>query len=231
MDQGTAAAGKPRAVLFDFDGTLADSYDAITASVNHVRSTHGLPPLTQVEVRPHVGRGLEKLLERVVPGTDQDRNLALYRAHHVTVMRQHTRLLPGVRDVLTRLKRSGLLIGVCSNKKVAFTRDLLDFLGLAPFIDTVVGPEDVARQKPAPDMLLAGLDRLGVTPAEALYVGDMTVDVEAARAAGVPVWTVATGSHERATLAAARPDRVLENLTAVAEHLERASGRSPRSQS
>jgi phosphoglycolate phosphatase-like HAD superfamily hydrolase len=76
----------------------------------------------------------------------------------------------------------------------------------------VLGPEDVARPKPAPDMLRVALERLGVAPARALYVGDMGVDVETARAAGVPVWVVATGSDTREALAAARPDRLLTGL-------------------
>jgi phosphoglycolate phosphatase-like HAD superfamily hydrolase len=94
---------------------------------------------------------------------------------------------------------------------------LLDFLKLAPLIEVALGPEDVARPKPAPDMLLAALERLGISAAEALYVGDMTVDIETARAAGVAVWAVATGSDEEATLRAARPDRLLHSLSELVE--------------
>ena len=211
----------PRAVLFDFDGTLADSYEAITASANHVRAAHGLPPLPDAEVRRHVGRGLELLLADVVPGTDVARNVALYRAHHETVMRPLTRLLPGARESVAGLKAAGCRLGVCSNKKVDFTRDLLDFLGLSPHLDVILGPDDVPRPKPAPDMLREALRRLAVRPDEALYVGDMAVDVETARAAGVPVWVVPTGSAGRAALEAARPDQLLDDLHAVAAALLR----------
>jgi phosphoglycolate phosphatase len=206
----------PRAVIFDFDGTLADSYDAITASVNHVRAANGLSPLPEAEVKKHVGRGLEKLLADLLPGTDVGRNVTLYREHHVAVMRDHTRLMPGARAAVEALKRSGRLLAVCSNKKVEFTRALLDSLGVAPFFATVLGPDDVPHPKPAPDMLRAALGRLGVTPAEALYVGDMGVDVQTARAAGVAVWVVPTGSADRAELEAARPDRILEGLGELA---------------
>ncbi len=209
----------PRAVLFDFDGTLADSYDAITASTNHVRAARGLTSLPDREVRRHVGRGLEKLLEDLVPGSDVAENVALYRAHHETVMRDLTRLLPGAREAIVALKGAGRRLGVCSNKKVAFTRDLLDFFGLAPYLDVVLGPDDVPHPKPAPDMVTEALRRLEVAPGEALYVGDMAVDVETARAAGVTVWAVPTGSADRATLAAARPDRILDDLHQVATAL------------
>ena len=201
-----------RAVLFDFDGTLADSYDAIAASVNHVRAARGLPPLTTAEVRRHVGRGPGYLLAHTVGAGDARHNEELYKAHHPSVMKAMTRLLAGAAEALPALKSRGLRLGVCSNKPVAFTRELLAYFGVGPLFDAVLGPEDVPRPKPAPDMLLAGLGRLGVAAAEALYVGDMTVDVATARAAGVRVWVVPTGSDDRAALAAAGPDRLLDSL-------------------
>jgi phosphoglycolate phosphatase len=104
-------------------------------------------------------------------------------------------------------------MAVCSNKRVEFTRQLVDALGLGSHFAAVLGPEDVGnRPKPDPVMLLEGLTRLGVSPAEAVYVGDMAVDVHTAKAAGVPVWLVLGGAsgHESAT--AAGPDRVLEGF-------------------
>lgn len=215
-----------RAVIFDFDGTLVDSYQAITASVNHVRAAHHLPPLAEPEVRRCVGRGPAYLLEHTVPGADFDKDLARYRAHHPSVLRSGTRLLPGAAETLTLLKESGLQLAVCSNKPRDFTRQLLDYLGLASLIEVVIGPEDAARIKPAPDMLMAALHRLHVRPAEALYVGDMRVDIETARAAGVAVCVVPTGSDERSTLEAARPDRIIGNLSELGS-LVTAGGHRP----
>jgi phosphoglycolate phosphatase len=202
----------PRAVLFDFDGTLGDSYPAITASVNHVRAGHGLPPLPESEVRPHVGRGPAHLLEYTV-GSAAPEDVAQYRAHHPSVMFSGTRLMPGVAETLAALHRCGKLLAVCSNKPVAFTRELLHHFGLLPFLAAALGPEDVAHPKPAPDMLLAALARLGIPAEEALYVGDMVVDIQTARDAGVRVWVVPTGSEERSALVAARPDRILDGLS------------------
>jgi phosphoglycolate phosphatase len=208
-----------RAVLFDFDGTLGDSYDAITASVNHVRAGHGLPPLPEAEVRQHVGRGPLYLLEHTVPGGNVAADVALYRAHHPSVMRAGTRLLPGAADALAAVEASGRRAAVCSNKPRAFTRDLLQYLGQATNIDLVLGPEDVARPKPAPDMLVLALRRLDLGTAQALYVGDMGVDVQTARAAGVAVWVVPTGSDSREALERAGPDRLLRDLEELAELL------------
>jgi phosphoglycolate phosphatase len=199
-------------VLFDFDGTLGDSYPAITASVNHVRAIYGLPPLSEEQVRPLVGRGADQLLESTVGQDSVAANVAAYRAHHPSVMRSGTKLLPGAGEALTELYRRGLRLGICSNKPIAFTRELLVWLGVADRFEVVLGPEDVDRPKPAPDMLLEALRRLNVTKAEALYIGDMVVDIETARQAGVAVWIVPTGSDDPTTLAAARPDRLLRGL-------------------
>jgi 2-phosphoglycolate phosphatase len=209
----------PRAVLFDFDGTLADSYAAITSSVNHVRAAHGLTPLPEAEVRHHVGHGMPYLLAHTVSGCNQAVDQARYHAHHPSVMKALTRLLPGAADVLAALNSAGKKIGVCSNKPREFTHELLAHLGVASLIDVVLGPEDVPRPKPAPDMLRAGLERLGVAPSEALYIGDMVVDIETARAAGVTVWVVVTGSDERAALEAAKPERLCNSLSEVQQAL------------
>ena len=209
-----------RAVFFDFDGTLGDSYSAISASVNHVRTLHELPPLPLAEVKRHVGRGPEHLLSHTVGIGDVEANVAAYKAHHPSVLRSGTQLLPGAAETLRVLHERGLRLGICSNKPVAFTHTLLSMLEVATYLDVVLGPEDVERPKPAPDMLLAALPRLGVTAAEALYVGDMVVDVETARAAGVAVWVVPTGSDELETLQRAQPDRLLKDLHQVRELLE-----------
>jgi phosphoglycolate phosphatase len=206
-------------VLFDFDGTLGDSYPAIAASVNHVRAVHGLPPLAENEVRRHVGRGPVHLIQQTVPGADIDQVVALYRAHHPLVMRCGTRLLPGAVEAVNAAKWTGRRVAVCSNKPGSFTRDLLEYLGLACHMDLVLGPEDVALPKPAPDMLLAGLAKLDLAAGAALYVGDMVVDIETARAAGVRVWVVPTGSDDRATLERGRPDRLLAGLQELADML------------
>jgi len=201
-----------KAVLFDFDGTLADSYPAIAASVNYVRSRHGLPPLSEAEVRRHVGRGAGYLLEHTVPAGSLEANCAAYRAHHPSVLRSGTRLLPGAAEALNALHERGLLLGVCSNKPVDFTRELVAYLGIASCLNVVLGPEDVPHPKPAPDMLRAALSRLKVAADEALYIGDMGVDIQTARAAGVSVWVVPTGSDEVETLRQAHPDRLLRDL-------------------
>jgi len=204
-----------RAVLFDFDGTLGDSYPAITASVNHVRALHHLPPLSVAEVVPHVGRGPDSLLSQTVPIGDIAANVAAYRRHHPTVLHSGTKLMPGAAELLKTLRQKGLRLAVCSNKPIAFTCELLKWLQVDSYLTAVMGPESVAHPKPAPDMLLEALLWLEVSAERALYIGDMVVDIQTARAAGVRVWSVATGSDTRDTLAQARPDRLFSSLQEV----------------
>ena len=144
-----------RLALFDFDGTLADSFAAIAASVNHVRLGYGLAPLTEVEVRSYVGFGLDKLMDELCPGFPVAESVRKYREHHPSVMLTKTRLFPGVQETLFELHSRGTRLGVCSNKAVSFTRTLVSGLGLGTLFADVLGPEDVGgKAKPDPAMLL-----------------------------------------------------------------------------
>lgn len=201
-----------RAVLFDFDGTLADSFAAITASVNAVLAHFGQPPKPESEVRGLVGHGLEQLMLSVLPDQDPRRCAELYREHHPAVMGPMTRLLPGVEAGLPALQAAGIRMGICSNKPSFFTRQLVTMLGLSDYFGVVYGPEDVGVAKPHPAMLLDAITRLEAHPTEALYVGDMPVDIETGRNAKVLTWVVPTGSTSEADLQKARPDRLYPSM-------------------
>ncbi|MBA4063790.1 MAG: phosphoglycolate phosphatase [Isosphaera sp.] len=209
-----------RAALFDFDGTLADSFPAIAASTNHARAAYGLPPLPEGRVRRYVGHGLDHLMAALVPAAPVADAVAVYRRHHEAVMESGTRLMPGVADTILELARRGYRLGVCSNKRVEFTRRLVDALGLGPHFGCVLGPDDVGgRAKPDPAMLLEGLSRLGATAADAVYVGDMDIDVRTGAAAGVPVWLVPGGAGAWDEAVAAGPARVLADFAELLDLL------------
>lgn len=209
-----------RTALFDFDGTLADSFAAITASTNYVRASYGLPALSEAAVRGHVGHGLTNLMETLAPNAPTDEAVARYREHHQTVMISETRLMPGVAETIPELARRGLRLGVCSNKRVEFTRKLVQALGFGPYFTCVLGPEDVNnRPKPDPAMLLEGLRRLAGSPSEAVYVGDMDVDVQTAKAAGIPVWLVLGGALDAASAVNVGADKVLTTFSELLELL------------
>jgi 2-phosphoglycolate phosphatase len=204
---------RPAAVLFDLDGTLVDSFRAIQWSVNHVRERRDLTPLPLEAVRASVGRGLRKLMELTIPVGDLDENCRIFEAHHPAIVAEGTDVLPGVFDALKALQHSGTKLGVCSNKPLALTNEVLKATGLTPYFETVFGPERVLRPKPAPDMLTAALEELGVSAAESLYIGDMTIDVETGRAAMVEVWVIPSGTQSREVLAASSPQRILNDFS------------------
>jgi len=199
-----------RAILFDFDGTLADSFDAIIWSTNHVRVLNGLPELPPDDIRCKIGWGLPHLMSVIAPHVPVDTAVAQYREHHATVMEKGTRLFPGVIETLTTLQKQNYRMGVCSNKAVHFTREIIGILKISHFFECIMGPEDVGgNPKPAPDMLHAAMKCLNVATDEVLYIGDMIIDVQTARAAGVPVWVIPSGTQTEQTLLAEKPDRLL----------------------
>lgn len=179
-----------RGVLFDFDGTLADSFEAIAHSVNHVRLVNALPELKFDEIKRNVGHGLDHLMRKMLPGSDLEQAKIAYHEHHKKHMKQNTRLYPYVLDFLEKLKTSGILMGICSNKPVGFTVDLVQHLGIDHYFKVVLGPEDVPAPKPAPDMLWEAAKRLVINHAELVYVGDMDIDIKASNAAGIEAWIV-----------------------------------------
>lgn len=203
------------ALLIDFDGTLADSFGAITASVNHVRQHHGWTSLSESEVRALVGHGLEHLMEQVAPG-DPHANAELYREHHPSIMGSLTQLLKGVEEGLPRLHSAGVKMAVCSNKPPRFTRPLVEELGLLKYFTGVYGPGDLAP-KPDPAMALKALTDMQLPTEKALFIGDMTIDIETARNAGIQVWVLPTGSQDRNALEAGKPDRIFEHFGELVE--------------
>jgi len=201
------------AVVFDLDGTLVDSYDAITECFNHARTTLGEQPLTAARVRTLVGHGLESLMEDAVGRDRVEEAVRLFRERYDLICEESTTLLPGVNEAVTALASRGLSLGVATNKPARFARRILRHLRLAPPLTAILGPSAAIPAKPEPLMLLRVLEELEVPPERALYVGDMTIDVETARNAGVRVWVLPTGSSTRQDLEASCPDRVFSAMS------------------
>ncbi len=189
-----------RAVIFDLDGTLIDSYEAIAESLNAARETYRMPALSTDTVRAAVGHGLEDLIEQWVGAQRIEEGVRLFRERYARICRQKTELLPGVAEGLTRLADANVRASIASNKPARFSKPLLEHLGIASHFVSVHGPDTVRHAKPHPAMLHRCLLDLGVSAEEALYVGDMPLDAESGRNAGVAVRLVSTGSTEPAEL-------------------------------
>jgi len=206
-------------VVFDLDGTLVDSYGAITECFNHARTSLGEPAVSPETVRRLVGHGLESLMEDAVGPDRAARAVALFRQRYDIICTRRTTLLPGVARTLPALAASGLRLGVATNKPTRFAVRILSALGLMPPVRAVLGPGEGVPAKPSPEMLLQVLAELGVSPERALYVGDMGIDIETARRAGVQVWVLPTGSSSRAQLLDASPDCLLDSFADLGQRL------------
>lgn len=206
-----------RAAVFDLDGTLLDSYAGIHDSLSAVLAHFGRPPATVEETRRLVGHGLEALIAQVLPEELRAEAVERFRFRYKVNAPKLTRLMPGAELVVTELWRRGVRLAIASNKPAVFSRQLLAGFGLADLFAYVGGPDLGFPPKPDPAMVLAALEAMDVAPEATLYVGDMTVDVATARAAGLGIAVIPEGSSTREELEALRPDHVLPALVDVLE--------------
>jgi phosphoglycolate phosphatase len=203
-----------RAVLFDLDGTLVDSYTALSEAVNHARRTHGLQELSSARIHDLVGDGVEKLLQRAFERTEIPRSVVeAFESRYDEVCCAESRVLAEVDATLDRLAALGVEMAVCTNKPTFFSKKILDFLGLSRHFRAIVGPDLAGARKPDAQHLAFTLQSVQCAPAEALFVGDMPIDVRAARNSGIDVAVVPTGSSTREQLTAADPDHFLERFS------------------
>jgi len=206
-----------RAAVFDLDGTLIDSYLAILECLNLVRETHGKEPVTLEECRRMVGHGLDVLIARAIGEEHAAAGVALFRQRYAVVGPGKSSLLPDADAVTKELARRGIAMAIASNKPAYFSRQLVETLGLEGRFRIVVGQNGHFPPKPDPAMVRHALEVLGASPEEALFVGDMEVDVQTARAAGMKVAVLPTGSCTREELVDAGSDFLLGSLTEVLE--------------
>lgn len=208
-----------RGIIFDFDGTLIDSYEPIAESLNLVRQAFDKPPLSLAEVKKIVGHGLEQLLEASVGAARVEEGVRLFRERYAAICEARTTILPQVRETVEELERRGYQMAIATNKPSYFARDILKALEVEHLFSEVLGPNDVERPKPDPEMLEIAMMRLGLGADEVVYVGDMLLDIEVARNAGVAVYAVPTGSATRDTLLTGRPDRLLHKFSDLLTYL------------
>ena len=208
----------PRAVLFDLDGTLIDSAPDIAASVNILLARHALGPLSIEQVISMVGHGIEKTVERAFAACGQPltrADLALRNAEMVDIYADNltklTALNPGAREAVEALHAAGVRLAVATNKPQRATETVLDHFGLTRLIDCAIGGDAGAQKKPAPDILLAALERLGFEAWDAVMVGDSGADIESARAAGIASVAV-RGGYSNVPVESLGADVVIDTL-------------------
>jgi phosphoglycolate phosphatase len=178
-----------RAVLFDLDGTLADSAGDLAAAVNRMRGERGLDPVGVDLLRPHASAGARGLLGAGMGVTPSDPSYPTLRdtflAYYAEALDRTTRLFDGIGDLLDALDARGLAFGIVTNKATRFTQPVVAALGLAARARAIVSGDTTPHPKPHPAPLLHAASVLGVAPSGCVYVGDDLRDVMAGNAAGM----------------------------------------------
>ena len=184
-----AAQGKTRAVLFDLDGTFADTAPDMARALNHVRALNGLPNLPQADIRPYVSGGARGMLGVGFGIVPEDPRFDALRDAFLEFYEQNVCIesvvFPGMMQLVVELERRAIRWGIVTNKAARFTLPLVRLLKVDQRAACIVCGDSVTRAKPHPDSLLHAMTLLGIPPYAGLYVGDDERDIQAASAAGM----------------------------------------------
>ena len=201
-------------IIFDLDGTLLNTLEDLTDSLNYALRKSGLLERTIEEVRSFVGNGVAKLIERAIPGgiahPSYAEILREFKAHYALHCKDKTKPYDGILLMLDALCAKGYKLAIVSNKFDAAVKELSS-LYFGERILAAIGESEKTRKKPAPDTVYQALEELAVNAAEAIYVGDSDVDLETAANAKIPCISVTWGFRDRESLlmAGADPARMI----------------------
>lgn len=210
---------KYKAIVFDMDGTVLDTLDELTKSLNYVFARHGLPALTQDAIRPCLGFGYDGFIDKAAPDAPEslrrtmtDEFIAYYSAHCQTTTFPYA----GIPQVLGRLKAAGYHMAIVSNKGQGAVSELHDEY-FKDYVDFSLGETPMYRKKPAPDMVWEALKRLGCAKDDAIYVGDSEVDKETADNAGLDAALVTWDFRDRDFLESLQPTYLIDTREELGE--------------
>lgn len=199
-----------KAVIFDFDGVIADTARDIVASVQAAQKAYGTEVLDYDTILSYVGHGAKYLIDRSMPALGEVAladALGWYKQYYAAHPCDDTQLYPGFRELLETLSRNGIKLCVVSNKPEAITELIVRKLEIDGYFTKVIGPESVTRMKPDPEGLILCLDAMGITkPAQALMVGDSYTDIIAGKAAGMKTCAILYGYGDQEKLKAENAD-------------------------
>jgi len=214
-----------RLVVFDLDGTLADTFEDIAQATNRALRAFGRPTLDPATIKNYVGRGARNLMARALgPEHEQfaDAAAVLWSEYYERHPIDHTRLYPGAVRLLEWLRARKVVTAILSNKLDRLTQQIAAAMGLAARVDIVRGENDEFPRKPHPAVLEHYASLFGVRPDEMLVVGDSAPDIELARGTGAAFCGVLTGQFGREEFAALGVAWIVETLEALRCQLEAA---------
>ena len=213
-----------RYAIFDLDGTLLDTLDDLTDSMNYMLGKHNFPLRTRDEVRNFVGNGVRKLVERAVPNDYKEddefidkfyNDFSLYYNSHSDIK---TSPYPGTLDMLDKLLENGFDIAIVSNKIDSAVKSLsAKFFGER--IKSATGEKPSIRHKPEPDMVIMAMEEMGADKENSIYIGDSEVDIQTAKNAGIPCISVLWGFKDRKFLEDSGATVIVESMEELGERL------------
>lgn len=204
-------------VIFDLDGTLVNAFRAVCESLNYALGKKGYALLDQDLVTRSVGWGERHLVSKFVDEKDLEETLSLYREHHQVALLKGVDFLPSARQTLDALKQKGITLAIASNRPSFFTNIILKSLNVLEHFEMVVCADHVDQGKPHPDMILKILQDLKCDQNEAIFVGDMHIDIEAGTRAGVRSAIVLTGSCTEEDIKGLNPSYIIHNVGEILE--------------
>jgi 2-phosphoglycolate phosphatase len=209
-----------RLIIYDLDGVLVDSSDAICLSFNAALEDAGEAPCSDEKIRGMIGVPLDEMYRRVLPRERWglvEGCFKRYREVFMEVSLEHVRILDGVEATLTHFEEEGFQQCLATNKSAPEAEKILAHLGIDGYFDLMVGYDDVSSPKPSPEMILLALDAMGVEPDEAVLVEDSPTGLAAGKGAGVFTVAVATGFHGAGSLVDSKPDYVIDEIKGLRE--------------
>jgi len=211
---------KDATIVFDLDGTLVDTAPDLTNALNHALRLHGYKPVAPQRVREAVGRGAPAMIyEALGLEVAIEDILADFLVHYEANIAVHSRPFPGALAALDRLQDAGAKLAVCTNKRERLANLLLRSLDIHHYFATIAGRDTFPVSKPHPGHLLGTVAASGGDPARAVMVGDSSVDLEAAKGAGISSVLVSFG-YCRPPLGGLRADKVISSFDGLDADVE-----------
>lgn len=219
----TKTIGQFGAAAFDLDGTLVDSAPDLASAANAMLQALGHAPLPEQRIAGMIGGGIDRLVEAALnestgqpPSPELLRDAGdLFRQRYAGCLFDRSRVYPGVREALLRLRDARIPTCCITNKHSRFALPMLAAAKLDGLLAFTFCGDRAEERKPRPHMLLAACTRFAIAPSELLYVGDSGIDVRTARAAGCPVVAVNYGYNQERPIADERPDWIIGNLSEI----------------
>jgi phosphoglycolate phosphatase len=208
-------------LIFDLDGTLANSRLDVANAIRHAMVQLGRNPLSHEEIYRLVGQGIQRSIESIL-GSDTpeviERGIMLYRQHYGQHLLDNTVLYPHVKEILDTFGHKQK--AVISNKRQEPSEAILNGLGISHHFNIILGGDRVKEKKPSPEAIFRIVDHLKVAPVETIIIGDSPEDIQAGRAAGLITCAVGYGFHPQERLLAEKPDHLIDSLKQLHELIE-----------